>query len=466
MTDFTIPPIAPVAFNGVLAFAWIAVFLVLGMVLRAVFPLFKRYLIPACIVGGSLGFILQSLGLVDATGFILDKSIMQNIVYHLFNLTWVFIGLKVPKQSTNLGTSTKTVIGYFSIMNIANCFAYGLAIATTIILATIGLNSGPETMGSLVANGFLTGPGQALTVANIWAAATSYTGLPDFALAGGAIGFAIAIIVGVFLINIVARKKKIELITCPTEEEGCGFYNECTDTEEAGKQTTSATSIDVLAWHFGIGLLTYFLSYAIAVFLFIILPPALKVFVWSTFFVFGVAVAICVRQFLIKINKAHLLCNDINNRVSNTLVDFMICGTFICIEIGNVAQYMLPFIATVVVCTTSIGAVLWVYCGRLKENSLELFAYLFGNLTGTVSTGLILLRLVDPNGKSNVPVRMAIASTLGISTTIIYPALMHLEPLYHMQSWYAVGGFAAIGVFLFFVIKFINLPHTDKLWEN
>ncbi len=466
MTNFNMPPIAPVPFNGLVAFAWIAVFLMIGMVLRATFPLFKRYLIPSCIVGGTAGLILQSTGLVAKTGFALDNAIMQNIVYHLFNLTWIFVGLKVPIKQENQGSSVKLILGYFGLSS-TGWFA-GMCAATlaTVTLGYLGMNSGPATIGSMTGYAFVSGPGQALTIANIWASATSYTGLPDYALASGAIGFAVAIVVGIFLINVIARKKNIDVINCPSEEEECGFYNECTDPNEAGKQTTSSTSIDVLAWHIALGLGAYFLTFIIAAFLFMLLPPALKIFVWSTFFICCVIVAILVRTILAKMGKSHLLCNGINNRVSNTLVDFLVCATFASIQIGNVAQYLLPYIGAVAASTLAIGGVYWMYCSRLKEENAQWFAYLFGNMTGTVSTAFILLRLVDPQNRSLVPVRMAVVSALSIPVMVVTPAVMHMEILYSLPPIYAVGAFAGLMVCFAIVARVFRVPQNSKPWAD
>ncbi len=466
MTNLNMPPIAPVPFNGVMVFIWIAVFLIIGMILRATFPIFRRYLIPSCIIGGTVGFIFQSTGLINATGFPLDAGIAQNLMFHLFNLTWVYIGLRVPpKDAPKNAFAPQNIFWCAGLMVVSCAGVMTLATLATTVASYAGLNSGPATIGSLTGFGFVTGPGQSFTIANLWAAATSYTGLPDFALATGAMGFATAIIVGVFFMNIIARKKKLDLITCLSEEEECGFYGECTPTEDAGKQTTSATSIDVLAWHIGIGLVTYFLSFSLSVLLFIILPTALKIYVWSIFYLTGAITAICVRKFLVKINKGHLLCAGMNSRVSNTVVDFMVCATFMSIQVGNIVQYLAPFFISVVTCTVGAAIIVWLYTCRLKEEGPETFAYVFGQITGTISTAFILLRLIDPTNKSTVPIRMALAGTVSMASGIIIPIIMHMEPLYGQSAWMAVGSFFALAMVGFIVTMIFRQPTTKTAWE-
>ncbi len=465
MTDFTMPPMAPVAFDGLFVFAWISFFLLVGMLLRAVFPLFRKYLIPSCIIGGTVGLICQSTGLIDATGLKLDIGITQNFVYDVFNLTWIYVGLKMPTKQKSEVSEGRAILAYISASTSVSFFTLAAAMAITTILAMIGLNSAPQTVGSLTMYGFIMGPGQAFTIGTIWDAATTFAGMPDFGLATGAMGFAVAIIVGVFLVNIIARKKKLEIVTCPSEEEECGFYDECSDTAEAGRQTTSATSIDVLAWHIALGFATYALSFIICLILFIILPPALKIFVWTTFFLFGALIAVGVRILLTKMGKGHLLCVGVTNRISGTLVDFLVCSTFISIQIGQVAQYMIPYLASVIVSTMVIAGLLWYYSRKMKEYGPEYFAYVFGNLTGTVSTAFILLRLVDPENKSPVPLRMGLGSALSIPTVILIPAIAHMEPLYGSNAWIPIGISFAIGVAIFVLAKLVQVPQSKTAWE-
>ncbi len=467
MNSLTMPPVAPVPFDGLVTFAWIGVFLVVGMILRAVFPVFRKYLIPACIIGGTVGLVCQNLGLLDATGFGYNRNTMQLIVFHIFNLTWVFVGLRVPVKEENAASSSSRkafwATGLLMMLSTLGAVVVGVATAT---LALVGLNDGPGTLGFLTSQAFVTGPAQSLVIANIWQGASTFTGLPDYALASGAMGFAVAILVGIPLLNIIARKKKIDLISCPTEEEACGFYNECSPMEEAGVQTTSSTSIDVLAWHIGIGLATYFLAYVIAVLIYLVSPPVIQIVIWSLFFIFTAMVGIVVRTIIVKINKGHLLCSGINTRITNSIVDFLICSTFMSITIGNFAQYMIPFFVSCVAVTLVVGVVLWMFTRRLKEDGAETFAYLFGNLTGTTSTAFILLRLLDPQGHSSVPLRMAIASGLNLPIAIITTNFIHFEVVYGNSAWAAVG-LMALPILVAATLLFLfRLPKNKVAWQS
>lgn len=44
------------------AFGWLAIMLLVGVVLRAKVGFFQKFLFPAAIIGGLIGFILNSVG--------------------------------------------------------------------------------------------------------------------------------------------------------------------------------------------------------------------------------------------------------------------------------------------------------------------------------------------------------------------------------------------------------------------
>jgi len=467
MNQFTMPPVTPVPFNGIMAFAWIGIFLIIGMLLRATFPAFRKYLIPACIIGGSVGFIFQNLGILNMTGFTLDSKVLQLIVYHLFNLTWVYLGLKVPipKIEGESASTNRNIVWYSGFLVLAMGFAILAGVASSTFTNFIGLSSGPDSLGALTGYGFALGPGQALTMAKIWETTTSFTGLSDFALAGSAMGYVVAIILGIFLINIIARKKGIEVINNPSPSEACGYYDECEEVDIAGTVTTSPSNIDVFAWHIALGLGAYFLTLVIAVFLLFVLPATLKPFVWTTFFVMCSMTGIAVRLFIVKIGKKGMLCNGINSRISNTLVDFLVCATFISIQAGNIAQYVWPYVVSCIVVTIAMAGLCWFLCRKLKEEGPETFAFMFGSITGTISTGLILLRMLDPQGKSQAPVYMALCTFLTTPTTVLWMAIAHMEVIHNYSVFLLMG--ATLGVILIFVaITYLaKIPKTKHAWQ-
>jgi len=466
MDQLMMPPTTPVPFDGIMIFIWIGIFLMIGMLLRSTVPVFRRYLIPACIIGGTIGFFCQSFGLIQMSGFGVNNQLFQIVVYHLFNLTWVFLGLKIPiPVEGGSKAASKTVLWFTFLFLIFFSGAITVSTGVSTLTNYLGLSSGPDSLGVLTAAGFVQGPGQVLTIAKVWEGASTFGGLSDFAMASASMGFAIAVVVGVFMMNIIARKKGIEMLNNPSPAESCGYYDECDEISEAGKITTSPSNIDVFAWHIALGLGAYFLSLIFSVFMLTVLPPSLKPFVWTIFFITCCLSGILVRIFLVKIGKKRLLCNGVNGRISNTLVDFLVCGTFISIRVGNVTQYLWPFIISAIVVTSLVAFLAWHYCCKLKNEGIETFAFVFGSFAGTVATGFVLLRMVDPGGKSQVPIFMALCNVFTTPCLVLLTMFIHMEVVYKMSVGYLLGASIVMTIISAIALRILQPPKTKHAWQ-
>ena len=72
----------------------LGVFLLVGVILRSKIPFFQRFLIPSCLIGGFLIMILRNLNII-----LLPLSTLEILVYHLFNISFISVGLTPPSKS-------------------------------------------------------------------------------------------------------------------------------------------------------------------------------------------------------------------------------------------------------------------------------------------------------------------------------------------------------------------------------
>lgn len=70
------------------AFGWMSIMLLLGVVLRARIGFFQRFMFPAAIIGGLIGFALKSLGWCD-----IGYDTFAVFALHFFTLNFISIGL-------------------------------------------------------------------------------------------------------------------------------------------------------------------------------------------------------------------------------------------------------------------------------------------------------------------------------------------------------------------------------------
>lgn len=437
---------APFPMEPVIGFGWIALFLIVGMWLRAKVPLFRRYLIPACLLGGTIGFLANTFGLLNATGLGVSSKTLSSIAYHLFNLTWILLGLQKSAQKRTTGgiAAMKGPLWLAGIQLTTISLCYGGVILMGIMLVGLGYNQ-PASLGLLVATGFSAGPGQAMTRAAIWEHQAGMTGLVAFALAGASTGYLISMILGIPLVNILCRRQKRTTFTSSSLAEQRGYYGPG-EGPSAGSQTTVTNSIETLSWHLGIAIVIYLIILGFFVLAGKVLPPKIMAMVWGLFFAVALGAGMLARKALGLLGLDHLCCHNMTNRVSGFMVDFLVCATFITIQVGAVERFLTHYIASCILATVVITTALWLYCKNVKENGVESFGMVFGTLTGTISTGLLLMRIVDPDCESPVARNYGIASLFLYPYFLLLAVVVHWEVVLHRSPWTIVGVFAACAI--------------------
>jgi len=110
-----------------------------------------------------------------------------------------------------------------------------------------------------------------------------------------------------------------------------------------------------------------------------------------------------VRALMDKLKIGYVLDNGGLSRISGMAVDYMVTGALAAISLVFVGRYWLPLLVVStcggVVTTLTVP---WL-CSRLfKDNRYERMIMIFGVSTGTLSTGLALLRILDPEFKTRV----------------------------------------------------------------
>ena len=104
-----------------------------------------------------------------------------------------------------------------------------------------------------------------------------------------------------------------------------------------------------------------------------------------------------------KVIKRGYVNDYMMKRISGTAFDFMIITAIISIEIANITG---ASILTLLIVMTTLGTlttsfyVYYVTKNHFKSRFIYNFIVFYGNLTGTASNGLALLREIDPELKS------------------------------------------------------------------
>ncbi|MDD5764822.1 MAG: sodium/glutamate symporter [Candidatus Marinimicrobia bacterium] len=438
----------------VLDFTYLSAFLVVGTILRRYIPFFQKFLVPNNIIGGFIGWIIsqQVLNLVY-----LDENRLGQYVYHLLALTFITLGLRQSKNSFGKGPVSKAFIElstYILQGMIGLLVAFGF-----IYTVKPDLFAG---IGFLLPLGFGMGPGIAYTMGKNWEVNNGFEGGAALGLTFAAIGFLIAYFVGVAIVNWGIRRRETVIIKGPesiTNDIRTGIIKD-NEPEIAGRLTLAPEAIEPLAFQVGlIGLVymaTYWLIYGIAS---LMTRGGLGEFtatLWSFHFIIALLVAVGVRKILDLTKTSSVIDLGLMNRVSGVCVDYLVVGSIVAISMPIVIKYWsIILIASIAGGLVTFWLLRYTSKRAFDDYHFERFVGIFGEMTGTINSGLVLIRIVDPEYRS--PAAEDLAYGGGIALFIGFPLLILLNaPMTFLASYGLSGYWITFGLmFVYLVILWI-----------
>jgi ESS family glutamate:Na+ symporter len=194
----------------------------------------------------------------------------------------------------------------------------------------------------------------------------------------------------------------------------------------------------------------------------IVLPADVASMLWAFFFIVGLALAYLVNWSMARLQISHLVDSGLQRRITGWSVDFLIVATIMAIQLTIVWQYLLP-IGVMSIIGGVVTTAVTVYLGnRLWSYNLERTAAVYGAVTGTVSCGLLLLRIVDPEFKTPVSIEIAIMNVFSIPLIGLCTVLVNGPIWWQWPLWLMVVIFSAIMLIAFGLIKIFNLCGAPK----
>lgn len=444
-----------------LDFAWLGLLLITGTYLRYKLKIFQNYLIPANLIAGVLGLIIGAnvLGWVDLTS---DR--LGTYVYHLLALLFIALSLRTPQKKVGL-SSVKFGLIFISVYLVQAIL--GLIIALALFYTFM-----PELfvgIGLLPPLSFGMNPGIAYSIGENWEQfGFEYGG--NVGLTFSALGFVVAYTLGIWLVRRGIKKGKAAFIESGTElseDVKTGLVSD-PKANSSEKITTSSENIESLTFHIGLIGFTFILTYVVVKLMEIGL---IKVgaeneisTLWSFHFIFAAIVALAVRKIL-DMTKASRVVDDVTmTRCSNLFMDFMIVASVAAISMVVVAQYWVPLLTISIVVTLATWLMIQVLTkNAFKKFAFERFAAIFGNMTGTLQSALVLLRIVDSGMKSPVSYNLVYGS--GLALVFGFPLLLLINAPVHYFSD-VVQGFWMVLFALIAYLALITIAWQYLKWSN
>jgi ESS family glutamate:Na+ symporter len=435
---------------------FISLALLLATILRARIPFFQRYLIPNALTAGFIllpvyNFVTPLLGM--------NNDGLGNLVFHLLNLSFIAMSLKegTPQGSgKRIFATAVSIVSQYTIQVIV-----GLALTALIIVVAM-----PKlflNFGFFLALGYGLGPGQSFAIGKAWES-SGFENAGNLGLIFAAMGYIWGCIGGVYLINHGRRKGWLEsksLGNMNKKELRTGVYGPKEKFPIGALLKTDTEAIDSMSYNFaiilGIYLLTYLLLKALTYPLGLAgsLGKQLADTLWGISFIFAAVIALVVKRLMKAARVGYTLDEGSLNRIAGAAVDVMVTASVATITIVTVSKYWMPIVIIGIVggIVTTVTC-LWM-CSRLfDDHRFSRSIMVYGNMTGTLSTGLALLRVIDPEFETPVASDYMFASGITFALAIPMVLLINL-PIYWQTTgnplylWLTILGF---GLYLAFSI--------------
>lgn len=382
------------AVNLLYDFAIAAALLFAAKVLRCKLRFIQRAYIPAALLAGFLGLFLgpQFLNVLPFSGEI--GNYPSILIAVLFGSMFVGTRGKVSVKSVLRGAGdTMLVNGASEMMQ----FAVFILIGVTVLpMAFSGIN---DAFGLMLPAGFVGGHGTAAAIGGVLADA----GWADASTIGqtfATVGLLGGILLGVVLINVGACKgwtNVIKGVDELPEEMLTGLVPEG-KAAPLGKSTTNGVSIDSLTWHACLVLVSVGMAYLANEGLKIVLPGV-------SFPTYGLALlcGVVVQLVLKAVKLDSNVDKDVITHIGSSATDFLVVFGIASIKVSVVVQYWVPIVALSVLGFLFVAAWLLLVSRRFfRSYWFEHGIYIFGMSTGVLATGVILLRITDPEFRTGV----------------------------------------------------------------
>ena len=377
--------------------------LIANMIKRSI-PWLDASLIPTSVLGGGI-LLLASVVYKSATGDEMfdtaffggnGSSWLELITYHTLALGFTASALKSSEEKMTKERSVE--IFNTGLTTVATYLLQALAGMIVCIIAAPYVKNLLEAAGLLLALGYGQGPGQAMNYGSLYELDYGFVGGKSFGLTIASLGFLAASIGGVIHLNWLKRKGKIVL------DKGTGMPNEQLEEEN---EVPMQENVDKFTLQIAFIMLAYLLSYLLMYFLGN-LVPGMRSTIYGFNFLLGVLAATVLKNVLKFLNKRNIIHRQYTNnflltRATNFFFDIMVTASIAAIRLGTIGKYWGVLLIMGVAGLVLTYAYVYFVCRKLFPNYQEQqFLAMYGMLTGTASTGIILLREIDGDFKTPV----------------------------------------------------------------
>ena len=389
----------------VLMMSVVGISLLLANLLKKSFRFLKYSLIPTSVLAGILLLLVAVIYHAITGDNLFNSAIfggdgvakLEILTYHCLALGFIATTFSTGKNT--FGKKRNIEIFNTGVTTVSTYLLQAvLGLGITLIVAAFVVDFF-SAAGVLLPFGYGQGSGQAMNYGTIYENDYGFVGGKSFGLSIAALGFLSAAIGGVIHLNILRRKGKIsssrEDVIEALNGEDIQSADEIPMNGSIDKSTVQVCII--FAAYLAAYVVIFLLGEAIATF---------KTVLYGFNFLFGVLMASLLKLILNKLHergtvKKQYINHFLMKRLTGFFFDVMIVAGIAAIQVEFLAgTWPVLLILGVVGAFTTYWYNHYVAKKLFPEYTEQQFLAMYGMLTGTASTGIILLREMDPEFKS------------------------------------------------------------------
>ena len=433
--------------------------LLVGNILKKSVGFLKDSLVPISVIGGGILILVAWVYKLVTGDIMFDTAFfgssgtktLEMFTYHCLALGFIASTLK-----TGDGKITKErAIEVFNtgVTTVSTYLLQGVCgMIITIVAARFFIPDFFEAAGVLLPFGYGQGTGQAMNYGGIYENDFGFDGGKSFGLTIAALGFLSASIGGVVHLNLLKRKGVIaKKASDRHNHEKIEGENEIPMQESIDKMTVQIALIIVTY------MITYFLMNGISK-----LIPGMTSLIFGFNFLFGVLSATLVKETMKFLKKKNAIQREYTNnflltRASNFFFDIMVVSGIAAIRLSVLEQYW-----GIMLILGIVGLFVTYFYNRYVAKTLfpkyaeEQFLMMYGMLTGTASTGTILLREMDGDFETPAADNMVYQN---------FPAIVFGFPMMLLAMLAPKKPLLTLGILLVFFIAMNILLFRDRIFK-
>ena len=404
------------------AFGLASIMLCIGTLLRAKIGFLRNMLVPASVIAGLIGVVFMNLVTHFDINIGTDANMYTDIVNNLFTVS--FISICLTGSSGEEGTAKNIMKGAVG-MGIVWCLLYALTpLVGMLIVGGLGKGFDMDIIyGSMIPFAFTQGPGQAAAYGAVYES----FGWENAAMVGvtfAAIGFVVAFLVGVPAAKLGVQRGIAK--NCGEIDSSIlkGYLKKNEQTNYMVKDTTCNSNIETLTFHFAVIGLCYVLAIGISKVLGL-LPSFLGDAMEGLMFMNGMFAAYIVRFIMKKLGLVFLLEDTLQTKITGWTADYLVVCAFMAVGFSILGSWIVPMLIECAVITV-ITFVICFYFGKRfgGSNDFERTLGLYGTATGTVPSGIALVRIIDPEFKTTTAIELGLMNMVMLLCTPVYIILL------------------------------------------